>query len=222
MFARLLPSCWLLFVLALAPLFAQGAATIAPGTDTTTAAAPAAGGTKWALLVAVDGYDNEAITPLKYCVSDAQGVASALQACEGFPAEHIYLMTGADATHVNVIKRLEMLAKRVQPGDTFLFYFAGHGFTREGKNYLATVDADPFSVDTLAVSTVPLDMLRERMAKIAARQTLFFIDACRDDPEKGHGEGDNLRTAAFSSALKQAAGASGNGLASWALFFACA
>ncbi len=219
--------CFVLLMCLLMPfLFAVRATadTIAPGMAAST---PAAGGTTWALLVAVDAYDSEDITPLKYCAADAQGVAKALMECEGLPADHVFLMTGdergeARATNVNVFKRLDVLAKKVQPGDTFIFFFAGHGFAREGKYYLATVNADASDVETLMLSAIPLEMLKAKLAKIAARQTVFFLDACRNDPDKGRGgEGDNLRTAGLSIALKEAAGATGGGQGGAALLFAC-
>jgi len=206
--------------LALVSLRAQSPIGVAPG-------AAAVAGEKWALLVAIDGYESPEINGLQFCVADARAVAETLIAREDFPPGHVYLMTGADtgemrATHVNVFKRLDALAKKVRPGDTFLFYFAGHGFTREGKHFLATVNADSATVETLQLTAVPLEMLKAKMAKIAARQTIFILDACRNDPEKGRGEGDNVRTAELSVALADAARATGGGLAGSALLFACA
>jgi len=207
-------------MLALVSLRAQSPIGVAPG-------AAAVAGEKWALLVAIDGYESPEINGLQFCVADARAVAETLIAREDFPPGHVYLMTGADtgemrATHVNVFKRLDALAKKVRPGDTFLFYFAGHGFTREGKHFLATVNADSATVETLQLTAVPLEMLKAKMSKIAARQTVFILDACRNDPEKGRGEGDNVRTAELSVALADAARATGGGLAGSALLFACA
>jgi hypothetical protein len=59
-----------------------------------------------------------------------------------FPAANVFAMTGdaqgPDAlTSNSVIKRLNSLAERVGPEDTFLFYFSGHGYQQTEGHFLA-------------------------------------------------------------------------------------
>ena len=185
--------------------------------------------TRWALLVGVDQYDSPEITPLSYSVADVSSVRDALTRQMGFPDDQVYMLTGdvprgpGRAESVNVIKKLDALGRLVGPEDTFLFYFSGHGFQKgEGQHFLATVNADPESLETLQLTTVPLSLLREKLKKIQARQAIFIIDACRTNPDKkGKGDGDNKQTAGFARDLKEVAGSTAGGQAGTAVLFAC-
>ncbi len=121
---------------------------------------------------------------------------------------------------MKVIERLEALTKCVKPGDTFLFYFAGHGCTREGQQFLVTENADITTKETMMISAIPLNLLKAQMAKIAAWQAIFFFDASRNEynPAEESRAGGNPRADEPSMALDDAGGR----LGSWGLFFACA
>ena len=183
--------------------------------------------TKWALLVGVNDYENPDITPLHYAVDDVQAVAADLKARVGFADANVNVMTSDVSgvnrpTNVNVLKRLDSLSRRIKPGDTFLFYFSGHGFfPAGGQHFLATVNSDPSTLQTLEVTSLPMAYLRDGMSKIHASNVIFIIDACRNDPESGKGGGDNLRTPGFTRDLKTVITSSNAGQAGTALLFAC-
>ena len=188
--------------------------------------ARAAQGAQWALLVGINQYENKAISPLNFAVEDVKTVAKTLVDHAGFQPENVFVMT-SDAskeedqpTNDRVVERLQWLAKKVKPEDSLWFYFAGHGYSKSGKSYLATMNANPASTTTLKLTSIPLELLQEEIAGIKSRQVVLLIDACRNDPEAGRGEGDNPRTEAFSRSLRVALEAEerpgGSGL-----FFAC-
>ncbi|MBI3947775.1 MAG: SUMF1/EgtB/PvdO family nonheme iron enzyme [Armatimonadetes bacterium] len=209
-------------------------AGVAPGTDDQDppfrwAAAHAEAGCCWALAVGIDDYESEDIHDLEFAVADVREVAGALVGTLGLPPDNVFVMT-SDAraasidrpTNVNVIKRLDFLAGSINPDDTFIFYFSGHGYQREGdRHFLGTVNADPTTVETLQMTTLPLELLREKMAKIRARQVVIIVDACRNDPEKGRGAGDNRLSDSMAKDLLVVANAAGAGLAGNAVLFAC-
>ena len=182
---------------------------------------------KWALLVGVNEYENPDITPLRYAVGDVKAVAQDLSSRVGFPSANVVVMTSdaqgnASPTNVNVLKRLDFLSRHVKPGDTFLFYFSGHGFIRGGdQHFLATVNADPQTIGTLQVTSLPMAVLRDQISRIHASSVVFIIDACRSDPEADKGGGDNKMTPDFKKDLKVVVASSNGGLAGTALLFAC-
>jgi uncharacterized caspase-like protein len=191
--------------------------------------ARAATGTRWALLVGVEQYENADITKLDFAVNDVRAVSRALTASVGFPADHVLTMTSDlqranldYPTAVNVLKRLRILAGRIGPEDTFLFYFSGHGFSRgkEGQ-FLGTIEADATDLATLKKTTLELADIREQMEKIVARQVIFVIDACRNDPEKSRGLADNPLQQDFSRTLRLVADAAARGQTGSAVLFAC-
>lgn len=188
-------------------------------------AAPNAAPTKWAILVGIDQYQNDEISTLRYAVADTKAMKDALIGA-GFPASNVFTMTGdaggPDApTSLNVIKRLSSLSDRIGPDDTFVFYFSGHGYQQEAGHFLATIDADPTDPDTLEKSTLPIALLKKRMARIQAKRAIFIIDACRNDPERGKGGGNNTLTDSFSRDLQLVAKSTAGGQSGSAVLLAC-
>jgi formylglycine-generating enzyme required for sulfatase activity len=161
---------------------------------------------KYALLIGINDYRGD-ITPLRYCESDVAVFRQALIEVAGFSSDNIYLMTSRmpgqkEPTNLNVIKRLSILSERVKPEDTFIFYFAGHGISKDAYSFLLATNSDSTTIDTLKISAVPLDQVSQILSRIQAKQLLTIIDACRNDPESGRGEKDNLLTDSFSRGFK--------------------
>lgn len=65
--------------------------------------------------------------------------------------------------------------------DSALVYYSGHGFQLNGRNYLVPRDAVLADEAAIASETVRLDSLIGELQE-PGRQTLFFLDACRNNP----------------------------------------
>ncbi len=161
---------------------------------------------KYALLVGINDYQGD-ISPLRYCVSDVEAFGQALIETAGFKSDNVYLMTSQmtgrqQPTHVNVVRQLSLLSERVKPEDTFIFYFSGHGITKAGQSFLLTTNSDTTTKDTLTITAVNLNQAKEILSRVQAQQLLTVIDACRNDPDSGRGEEDNLLTNDFSRGFK--------------------
>ncbi len=184
-------------------------------------------GRKWALLVGVSNYENPDMSSVPYAAVDIKSVSATLTAYAGYSADNVFVMTsdlksGSNRpTNLNVFKRLDALGRLMRPDDTLLVYFSCHGFNRNGRHYLATVNTDPASTETLELSSVPLEMLSAKMAKLQAKQLVFVVDACRNDPVRGKGDQDNIRTSDFSKGIMLAATTSGGNVGGAAVLFAC-
>ena len=101
---------------------------------------------KWALLVGINNYPND-ISPLRYCVADVEAFRQALVNVAGFKEDKVFLMTDdmtgqMEPTNINVIMRLGILAKQIQPEDTFVFYFSGHSIVNDGSSFLLVANSD--------------------------------------------------------------------------------
>lgn len=149
---------------------------------------------KWALLIGIDYYDRA--TPLRFARADARAMASSLEETCGFSRERIRLLVdgaGAqeDVSHTGIIGALETMAALVQPEDTFLFYFAGHGITRDDQSYLLGANADLSSSRRVQMTSVPMPVLRDAIAAIPAREKVLILDACRNDPAAGRADSPN-------------------------------
>jgi uncharacterized caspase-like protein len=69
----------------------------------------------------------------------------------------------------------------IRDADAALFFFAGHGLQVKGQNYLIPVDAEIKQEIHLHRRTFSLNQILETMGR-RARNTLIFLDACRDNP----------------------------------------
>lgn len=181
----------------------------------------------WALIVGIDDYKSPAISSLRFAVADAKSIGAVLAGRFHFEPGAMRLMT-SDAngatqlpTSHNILDALDKLADTVGPNDTFFFYFSGHGFQLPQGNFLASIDADPTGVDSLINSAVPLNALRQRFRRIAARQVIMVLDCCRNDPTAGRSMAANVLRPAFAKDLAVVSSSSNGGSAGAAVLFAC-
>ncbi|SDX63208.1 caspase family protein [Litoreibacter albidus] len=126
-----------------------------------------------ALIIGNSEYD--AIPALKNPQNDATAVGDALTNL-GFK---VTLLT--DATSDQFWLKLDNFVKEAENAETTLFYYSGHAFQLEGANYLVPVNAQLKSRQAVFDETWSLDGIIKRL-QARDRQTLIFLDACRDSP----------------------------------------
>ena len=170
---------------------------------------------KWALLIDINNYQND-ISQLRFCVSDVKVFRQALVDVAGFKPDKVFLMTDQmtgqnQPNHINIIKQLSILANRIQPQDTFVFYFSGHGISRDGQSFLLATNSDSTTDDTLEVSAVSLRKVSQILSRIKAQQLLTIIDACRNNPNTGRGDQDNLLSDEFTRGIRIKRSSDGSG-----------
>lgn len=78
---------------------------------------------------------------------------------------------------------LQAFGERLGPGDTALFYYAGHGVGLDGENWLIPTDDQAIEVqeDVPDFALSARNVLR-RMQMRGQGVNLLFFDACRDNP----------------------------------------
>src|SRR5262245_27921934 len=137
----------------------------------------------YALIVGVGGYPNlDASKQLRYSESDADAIYRVLISAAGgaFPAENVKFLKGSQATLANIRRELEeWLPRVVQPADRVVVYFAGHGFVKDGRGYLAPHDVQP---DRLAETAYAMGAVGDVLAnRVKANWKVLFTDACHSD-----------------------------------------
>lgn len=167
----------------------------------------------WAVVVGVNDYRG-GLPPLKYAAADATAIAAALPG-------RVYLLTSRSTdpalapTSENVLRCLDEVAKQAKPGDSVVFFFAGHGVAIGGETCLLTSDSDHLSAGSLLASSLRGTALMGRLESCKASKILLLIDACRNDPT-----GKNVLTSQFSRNLVLSADY-GSADKSAATFFSC-
>lgn len=162
---------------------------------------------KWAFLVGIQKY--EYLSPLSYAAADAQLLAGSLRTACGFDPDQITLVTDSSSnpgrmlTNREIIRRLAWYKGHVEPNDTFLFYFAGHGFmSREERSYLAGIDAED-NEHVAKTGAISLEDIKDALDDIPARQRIIICDCCRNRREVSRGSDDNPLTEKMAEAFDQ-------------------
>ncbi len=147
-----------------------------------TPAQPARYGTqqRWAVLVGVNTYeDSSAFGYLDVCSNDVRAIRAQLLA-GGFRADHIVtLIDGEQEIRApkfeNILATLESIAQLTGEDDLFLFYFSGHGATKDNKSYLIPRNGRQSALRDTAVS---IERVKEIMYSAQARARVIILDAC--------------------------------------------
>lgn len=121
------------------------------------------------------------VSPLKCCLRDAREVVAVFKERFGFNA-----LLVESPTLEALISSLRRLERELKSGDTFVFYFSGHGKSHQEDHFLLLPDVD---LDDLAespagtsgvgvISYLHLKRLTARAAWNGVKR-LFILDACR-------------------------------------------
>lgn len=139
-------------------------------------AGAAAAETRVALVIGNAAYRS--FKPLLNPANDAADVAAALKA-RGFD-----VIQGSDLDLAGMRRVVERFAASARAADLSLFYYAGHGFQVDGRNYLIPVDA---AIRSRAdIDRQALDLAAVTAGLEGGRGNhLVFLDACRNNPLKG-------------------------------------
>lgn len=158
---------------------ASSTATAAPNAaEATRGAAPiVARASSHALILGVGEFTEAAIPPLPGVAHDLRS-AQALALAMGVPAGQITVVRDAGLSLDGMVRSVQQLVARVQPGDRVFLYYSGHGtrYRDSGRpgspcvTSLLTHDGAPFTDSMMAEA---LNLLAEKTDKLFA-----FVDAC--------------------------------------------
>ena len=129
--------------------------------------------TRVALVIGNSAYTHA--KPLANPANDAADMAALLDRL-GFD-----VTTAIDLKIADVPEKLIAFEKKLRNADVALLFFAGHGISVSGENYLIPVDArleDAGNLDLEAVALSRIQALMERRP----RTNILLFDACRDNP----------------------------------------
>ena len=127
-------------------------------------------------LALVVGNANYDVAPdLANPTNDARAIADALTRL-GFK---VTLLT--DAGGKSLWEELDRFISNAETAESAVFFYSGHAFQMSGVNYLVPVTAKLTSRESAKEEAWSLDGIIARLQS-RSRQTLIFLDACRNDP----------------------------------------
>lgn len=135
----------------------------------------------------VDFAKNDAIE-FKKCIKEVFGVTE----------DNILFWLDSDANRTRIENDLPYFVQGLGSDDTLIFYYAGHGFHKDGENKITAWDTHP---DNLSNTTISLNkILFDHLIKSDCKRTLVFIDACStflDDIAPSRDVISNMSTSEF-------------------------
>ncbi len=164
-------------------------------------------GQKWAILIGVGQFEDEAFARIDYCADDAKLMGKILQENCGYDKDRILPMTD-DQKNVRLRPTLPMLEDKVRfwlnrakERDTVLVYFSGHGQLDNGQHFLVTINAQRNNLGFTALKT---QTLRGWLDSCKAKQKLLILDCCHagadDKGDAGAGPSAEEMAQAFAGA----------------------
>ena len=133
-----------------------------------------------ALVIGNDQYQN--LPKLQKAGADARTYASVFKA-KGF--DEVILKN--DLTRSQLDEAIASFIDQIEPGDTAVFAYSGHGWSDGSQNFIVGTDAPATgSQDFLARISIPLkngtNGIIDEMDQKGAGLKVAVIDACRDNP----------------------------------------
>lgn len=125
-----------------------------------------------AIVIAVEKYADTRIRTVKYAEADAEGFAKALEI--GGSLDKVFLLSGK-ATKTTINSQVRQHVKALTAADSLYIFYAGHGFSKNGHNFITCYDTDP---DDLEETSIKLKELLDMCGKSACKRIAFFLDSC--------------------------------------------
>src|SRR5436309_5164777 len=92
-----------------------------------------------AILIAIEDYNDSRIGSVQYAEADAKGFAAALEL--GGPLDKVFLLS-AGATKTSIESKVRQNVKALTKDDELFLFYAGHGFSKNGHNFITCHDTD--------------------------------------------------------------------------------
>ena len=130
-----------------------------------------------ALVIGINDYKD--VPKLEKAVGDASAIGDKL-ASLGFI---VTKSLNPDRRSLN--QALANLYKSIEPGDTVLVHYSGHGIEITGQNYLLPADIpspENGDIELLKSESLSMQNLVDTLSEKGATVRIVIIDACRDNP----------------------------------------
>jgi len=127
---------------------------------------------RWAVLVAIQDYDDRCLSRLEYPVADAKLLEQTLIQRYRVAPDHVLMLV--DVSQVRLEQGIPNLLEKVKAGDKVILYVAGHAYRDDdGKIYLAPKN---FNLARIAASGLSLQWLVDQFEQCAGKEKLLLLD----------------------------------------------
>lgn len=137
-------------------------------------------GITYLLVIGIENYHEGSFAKVSFAEKDATEFIGAFISL-GYPKEDCILLINDRATKTTILNNVSKIVDKLNETDRIIFYFAGHGFSVNGKNMLAPVDA---SMDSLEDTCISISDLLKQIQQSLSKRIIFFLDSCHSGFQK--------------------------------------
>jgi len=150
-----------------------------------------------AVVVGIDHYADESIPDLRCAANDAESLATAIRLTQPAEALDLVLLCSparesavGEPTRDNICEALRRAAAIAGPGDTVVFYFAGHGGMTEGAPCLFPMEigTTPGHADLAPHGVLQIREIQALFAACASERRVMLLDCCQSNFTSGAAE----------------------------------
>jgi filamentous hemagglutinin family protein len=126
---------------------------------------------KFVVLFGIDQYADKSVPPLENAIFDAEVVGKLFAEKLGYEVNVV-----KNATKADIVRTLNQLSTEMQPQDSVIIYYAGHGYRNEKTGGGYWIPADALVADpTTWISNTDVSSM---MSDISAKQMVMIADSC--------------------------------------------
>lgn len=140
---------------------------------------------KYGFIITVEEYRGD-IPTVEYACADGDLVYDMFVNKLGVVPDNIRRLSNTDFTCASFREEFSYHLSQLSTDAVLYFYYAGHGFFADGKNYLTTYETSLFNLIATSISFE--DVILDGFRKSPATTFIAFIDAC------AQGLSDNSRS----------------------------
>ncbi len=137
-------------------------------------------GENYLLVIGIETYHEGALAKVSYAENDAKEVTESFINL-GYDKEDCILLLNNRATKTAILTNLSKIVSKTTESDRIILYFAGHGFSVNGSNMLAPVDA---AMDSLESTCITISDILTQIQKSNSKRNILFFDSCHSGFQK--------------------------------------
>ena len=128
----------------------------------------------YALVIAVQDYQDPSVNALQYPIQDANNLVNVLTGSYTFNPDNVILLKNPNRS--SIIKTFDQLARKLTDQDNLLIFYAGHGYWDERlkQGFWLPVDA----AQSTRTEWISNGTIRDYIAGMPTKHTLLISDAC--------------------------------------------
>lgn len=149
---------------------------------------------RYALFIGISDYLDRYISNLRLAHRDAQNLHGLFRHRLGYGDNAILLPPNAGLREFN--RQFNAIGEKIQAGDSFILYFAGHGHQHGDNQYLLLPEANRHPIemgDVIGEELLSLNNLKTKVERWPDSDCLFILDACRSPIAAELKRGDSAR-----------------------------